>query len=123
MSLLDNTITNGLQMQHDDGSHLVELPPVRMTQVTVTLPDDVRQLYNEIEDLSRQRFEHMLQRQELEGGGNVMVCTALTDALAAFVRSCSFVTGIGQRSQHADTPEATCAASWADPTKLSRAVA
>ncbi|KAH7107286.1 SNF2 family N-terminal domain-containing protein [Auriculariales sp. MPI-PUGE-AT-0066] len=60
------------EMQRDDGSHLVELPPVRMTVVPVSLPEDVRQLYDEIEDLSRQRFENMLERQRVQGGQNVM---------------------------------------------------
>jgi SWI/SNF-related matrix-associated actin-dependent regulator of chromatin subfamily A3 len=66
-------------MQREDGSHLVVLPPVKFMTVPIALSEDVRTLYNEIEDLSRQRFENLLaaQQRALQQGGqavNVMVC-------------------------------------------------
>ncbi|KZV95946.1 hypothetical protein EXIGLDRAFT_747903 [Exidia glandulosa HHB12029] len=61
------------EMQDDDGKHLVDLPPVEMTVVTVTLPDETRKLYDEIEELSAQRFEDYMERARREAlQGNFM---------------------------------------------------
>lgn len=61
-------------MQNEDGKHLVDLPPVEMTVVPVTLPADTRALYDEIEELSRQRFVDYIERaRHAPTAGNAVV--------------------------------------------------
>ncbi|KAK0504709.1 SNF2 family N-terminal domain-containing protein [Armillaria luteobubalina] len=52
------------EMQDSTGKPLIPLPPVEMTLVPVTLHDDARALYEEIENLSQQRLEGFIARGE-----------------------------------------------------------
>ncbi|KAK0225975.1 SNF2 family N-terminal domain-containing protein [Armillaria fumosa] len=52
------------EMQDSTGKSLIPLPPVEMTLVPVTLHDDARALYDEIEGLSQQRLEGFIARGE-----------------------------------------------------------
>ncbi|KXN85344.1 Putative SWI/SNF-like matrix-associated actin-dependent regulator [Leucoagaricus sp. SymC.cos] len=44
------------EMQDSQGNPLIPLPPVEMIKVPVTLDDETRQLYDQVEQASRQRF-------------------------------------------------------------------
>lgn len=52
------------EMQDSTGKPLIPLPPVEMTLVPVTLHDDARALYDEIENLSQQLLEGFIARGE-----------------------------------------------------------
>ncbi|KAG7446219.1 uncharacterized protein BT62DRAFT_103756 [Guyanagaster necrorhizus] len=53
------------EMQDNTGKPLIPLPSVEMTLVPVTLHDDARELYDEIERLSQQRLERFIARGEV----------------------------------------------------------
>ncbi|KAG6918560.1 hypothetical protein DXG01_013650 [Tephrocybe rancida] len=48
------------EMQDSAGMPLIPLPPVDMIIVPVTLTDEARTLYDEVEEVSKQRFEHYM---------------------------------------------------------------
>ncbi|GLB37536.1 putative HIRAN [Lyophyllum shimeji] len=50
------------EMQDSSGMPLVPLPPVEMIVVPVKLSDEAQALYDEIEQLSKQRFENFMSR-------------------------------------------------------------
>ncbi|KAI0633366.1 SNF2 family N-terminal domain-containing protein [Trametes polyzona] len=50
------------EMQDKDGKPLVPLPPVEVTIVPVTLPPKARELYDAVEQLSKERVGNLLQR-------------------------------------------------------------
>ncbi|KAG6873427.1 hypothetical protein C0995_015852 [Termitomyces sp. Mi166 len=56
------------EMQDSSGNPLIPLPPVEMIIVPVTLTDEARTLYDEVEQVSKQRFE-----QYMRGGANPVV--------------------------------------------------
>ncbi|KAJ3569860.1 hypothetical protein NP233_g4782 [Leucocoprinus birnbaumii] len=51
------------EMQDSQGNPLIPLPPVQMIKVPVTLHDEARQLYDQVEQLSRQRVENYVNNQ------------------------------------------------------------
>ncbi|KAF9451964.1 hypothetical protein P691DRAFT_772701 [Macrolepiota fuliginosa MF-IS2] len=51
------------EMQDKEGNPLIPLPPVEMIKVPVTLHDEARRLYDQVEQISRQRFEHYMNNQ------------------------------------------------------------
>ncbi|KAF8588628.1 hypothetical protein K439DRAFT_1651796 [Ramaria rubella] len=51
------------EMQNNKGEHLVPLPPVEMTLIPVQLDAETRELYDEVESLSQQRFASYIERQ------------------------------------------------------------
>ncbi|KAH9941011.1 SNF2 family N-terminal domain-containing protein [Amylocystis lapponica] len=55
------------EMQDSEGNHLVPLPPVDMITVKVTLTDEARELYDTVEQLSKERFDNLVERH---GGVN-----------------------------------------------------
>ncbi|KAF9024848.1 hypothetical protein BDZ89DRAFT_1068783 [Hymenopellis radicata] len=52
------------EMQDSSGNPLIPLPPVEMTLVPVALHDDARELYDEVENLSKQRIQGYISRGE-----------------------------------------------------------
>ncbi|KAG5648541.1 hypothetical protein DXG03_003152 [Asterophora parasitica] len=62
------------EMQDSDGNALIPLPPVEMTIVPVTLSDEARVLYDEVENLSKERFENFMNR----GTGSVVQSNVLS---------------------------------------------
>ncbi|TFY76637.1 hypothetical protein EWM64_g7375, partial [Hericium alpestre] len=61
------------EMQDSEGNYLIPLPPVEMTVVPVTLHPEARELYETVEQLSKQRIEGMIDR--LGGLGSFAVST------------------------------------------------
>ncbi|KAF8342156.1 SNF2 family N-terminal domain-containing protein [Cantharellus anzutake] len=51
------------EMQNSKGEYLIELPPVEMTTVKVTLDPETRKLYDELESTSRDRFSRHMRGQ------------------------------------------------------------
>ncbi|KAF8527760.1 SNF2 family N-terminal domain-containing protein [Gautieria morchelliformis] len=56
------------EMQNSEGEHLVPLPPVEMTLIPVQLDTDTRELYDEVELLSKERFASYMARQGVSDG-------------------------------------------------------
>ncbi|KAI0305630.1 SNF2 family N-terminal domain-containing protein [Multifurca ochricompacta] len=52
-----------LRMQDSDGNHLVPLPEIEMTVVPVTLNPEARELYDNVEQLSKELIEGFLLKQ------------------------------------------------------------
>lgn len=50
------------EMQDSAGNPLIALPPVEMIIIPVALHDEARQLYEQVEQLSKQRFENFMNR-------------------------------------------------------------
>ncbi|OCH84706.1 hypothetical protein OBBRIDRAFT_891624 [Obba rivulosa] len=50
------------EMQDSEGNHLVPLPPVDVTIVPVTLTPEARELYDAVEQLSKERFSTLVER-------------------------------------------------------------
>lgn len=49
------------EMQDENGVPLIALPPVEMIKVPVTLTDEARRLYDQIEEVSQNRVNHILE--------------------------------------------------------------
>ncbi|KAF8161207.1 SNF2 family N-terminal domain-containing protein [Crassisporium funariophilum] len=56
------------EMQDSNGVPIIDLPPVEMIKVPVTLSDEARRLYDEVEHVSKQRLEKFM-----SGGTTAMV--------------------------------------------------
>ncbi|TFY66346.1 hypothetical protein EVG20_g4743 [Dentipellis fragilis] len=69
------------EMQDSDGNYLVPLPPVEMTLVPVELAPEARELYDTIEQLSKQRIEDMMNNPR-----GVTAFSISTNALALLTR-------------------------------------
>ncbi|KIY67158.1 hypothetical protein CYLTODRAFT_490860 [Cylindrobasidium torrendii FP15055 ss-10] len=52
------------EMQDSDGNPLIPLPPVSITVVPVALHDEARELYDKVEELSKDRIEGYISRGE-----------------------------------------------------------
>ncbi|EMD30973.1 hypothetical protein CERSUDRAFT_120235 [Gelatoporia subvermispora B] len=50
------------EMQDSEGNHLVPLPPVDVTVVPVTLSPEAREMYDAVEELSKERFSTLIER-------------------------------------------------------------
>ncbi|TFK44820.1 SNF2 family N-terminal domain-containing protein [Crucibulum laeve] len=50
------------EMQDSNGNSLIPLPPVEFIKVPVSLNAETRQLYDEVEQVSKQRFENFMNR-------------------------------------------------------------
>ncbi|KAJ7178411.1 SNF2 family N-terminal domain-containing protein [Mycena crocata] len=60
------------EMQDADGNHLVPLPPVEMVIVRVTLSDEARAMYDEVEQLSKNRVEAHMRTNNTLAQANVL---------------------------------------------------
>ncbi|KAJ6625516.1 SNF2 family N-terminal domain-containing protein [Mycena sp. CBHHK59/15] len=60
------------EMQDADGNSLVPLPPVEMIIVPVALSDEARAMYDEVEQLSKQRLENMMRSNSTVAQSNVL---------------------------------------------------
>ncbi|KAJ6499180.1 SNF2 family N-terminal domain-containing protein [Mycena sanguinolenta] len=60
------------EMQDAEGNSLVPLPPVEMIIVSVTLSDEARALYDEVEQLSKTRIEAYMRRNNTMAQSNVL---------------------------------------------------
>ncbi|KAF8520324.1 SNF2 family N-terminal domain-containing protein [Hysterangium stoloniferum] len=60
------------EMQNSKGEHLVPLPPVEMTLIPVQLDEPTRELYNEMEAISQQRFASYMENQRTPGGSGTL---------------------------------------------------
>ncbi|KAA1471714.1 hypothetical protein DENSPDRAFT_837772 [Dentipellis sp. KUC8613] len=69
------------EMQDSEGNYLVPLPPVEMTLVPVELAPEARELYDTIEQLSKERIENMMNNP-----GGVTAFSLSTNALALLTR-------------------------------------
>ncbi|KIP02391.1 hypothetical protein PHLGIDRAFT_297330 [Phlebiopsis gigantea 11061_1 CR5-6] len=58
------------EMQDSEGNHLVPLPPVDITVVKVTLTDEARELYDAVDEISKERVGRLIERH---GGVNSAV--------------------------------------------------
>ncbi|PCH43964.1 hypothetical protein WOLCODRAFT_133049 [Wolfiporia cocos MD-104 SS10] len=61
------------EMQDSEGNHLVPLPPVDITIVPVALSDEARELYDAVEEVSKQRITSLV---EQHGGMGSAVVTS-----------------------------------------------
>ncbi|KAH9998504.1 SNF2 family N-terminal domain-containing protein [Russula compacta] len=69
------------EMQDSNGNHLVPLPGVEMTVVPVTLPPEARELYDTVEQLSKERIEGFL-----KASSNLTSLAFSTNALSMLTR-------------------------------------
>ncbi|KAF7376249.1 DNA repair protein rad5 [Mycena sanguinolenta] len=60
------------EMQDAEGNSLVPLPPVEMIIVPVTLSDEARAMYDEVEELSKTRIEAYMRRNNTMAQSNVL---------------------------------------------------
>ncbi|VDB95911.1 unnamed protein product [Peniophora sp. CBMAI 1063] len=70
------------EMQDADGNPLVPLPPVEMTVVRVTLHPDARELYDRVEEISRDRIDRALN----QSNGELANISVTTNALSMLTR-------------------------------------
>ncbi|KAL9711973.1 hypothetical protein Ac2012v2_005047 [Leucoagaricus gongylophorus] len=66
------------EMQDSQGNPLIPLPPVETIRIPVTLSDEARQLYDQVEQLSRQRFENYLNNRATTSFAQSNVLSMLT---------------------------------------------
>ncbi|KAF7967470.1 hypothetical protein HWV62_34115 [Athelia sp. TMB] len=66
------------EMQDADGNHLVPLPPVEVIVVPVTLDDAARELYDAVEQVSKERVERMM---DSNGSSSPMVTSSVLSML------------------------------------------
>ncbi|KAJ4001522.1 P-loop containing nucleoside triphosphate hydrolase protein [Lentinula boryana] len=82
------------EMQDSAGNPLVPLPPVEMIKIQVTLNDEARSLYEEVEQLSGEKFEALM-----NGGSHAMVFLLVAQTLHAIQRA-SMLTRMRQLALH-----------------------
>ncbi|KAK7005619.1 DNA repair protein rad5 [Favolaschia claudopus] len=70
--LYKNNYLTFKQMQDSEGNSLIPLPPVEMIKVPVTLSNEARAMYDEIEALSKQRVEACLRNNHSLAQSNVL---------------------------------------------------
>ena len=69
------------QMQDNDGRHLVQLPPVEMIQVKVTLSPPERKLYDEVFAISRIHFKQFLAETQAGGRNAVRIRVLMSECV------------------------------------------